>query len=183
MSRMRICGKWWDGDDGVHSDGTGGTKCCRSTTCLSKLSIQPQHGHPYPNSVTGSHRGPASHRFRTSRYQTGEFGDGTERTQYSNSLPAGLWFGPSLHHTSGDNASTTNYGRIPGNTINTHHRIELGRHDDLWSWFYMSIEFKLGQLPWKDIRDKDTVSIFSIPSLPLQKPIPPILGRKDEERS
>jgi len=29
---------------------------------------------------------------------------------------------------------------------------EMGRHDDLWSLFYMLVEFVSGQLPWRRIR-------------------------------
>lgn len=30
----------------------------------------------------------------------------------------------------------------------------MGRHDDLWSLFYMLVEFTVGQLPWRKIKDK-----------------------------
>lgn len=30
----------------------------------------------------------------------------------------------------------------------------MGRHDDLWSLFYMLVEFLVGQLPWRKIKDK-----------------------------
>lgn len=30
----------------------------------------------------------------------------------------------------------------------------MGRHDDLWSLFYMLVEFMVGQLPWRKIKDK-----------------------------
>ena len=33
----------------------------------------------------------------------------------------------------------------------------MGRHDDLWSLFYMLIEFVTGQLPWRRIKDKEQV--------------------------
>lgn len=33
-------------------------------------------------------------------------------------------------------------------------RQEMGRHDDLWSLFYMLVEFAVGQLPWRKIKDK-----------------------------
>ena len=32
-----------------------------------------------------------------------------------------------------------------------------GRHDDLWSLFYMLVEFANGQLPWRKIKDKEQV--------------------------
>ncbi|XP_019745181.1 LOW QUALITY PROTEIN: tau-tubulin kinase 1 [Hippocampus comes] len=34
---------------------------------------------------------------------------------------------------------------------------EMGRHDDLWSLFYMLVEFAVGQLPWRKIKDKEQV--------------------------
>uniref|UniRef100_A0A3P9PC95 Tau tubulin kinase 2a n=1 Tax=Poecilia reticulata TaxID=8081 RepID=A0A3P9PC95_POERE len=34
---------------------------------------------------------------------------------------------------------------------------EMGRHDDLWSLFYMLVEFLVGQLPWRKIKDKEHV--------------------------
>ena len=34
----------------------------------------------------------------------------------------------------------------------------LGRHDDLWSLFYMLVEFANGQLPWRKIKDKEQVN-------------------------
>lgn len=34
---------------------------------------------------------------------------------------------------------------------------EMSRHDDLWSLFYMLVEFLHGSLPWRKIKDKDEV--------------------------
>ena len=34
---------------------------------------------------------------------------------------------------------------------------EMGRHDDLWSLFYMLVEFVVGQLPWRKMKDKEQV--------------------------
>jgi tau tubulin kinase len=34
---------------------------------------------------------------------------------------------------------------------------EMGRHDDLWSLFYMLVEFVTGHLPWRKIKDKEQV--------------------------
>lgn len=34
---------------------------------------------------------------------------------------------------------------------------EMGRQDDLWSLFYMLVEFLQGALPWRRIKDKDEV--------------------------
>ena len=33
----------------------------------------------------------------------------------------------------------------------------MGRHDDLWSLFYMMVEFVVGQLPWRKMKDKEQV--------------------------
>ncbi len=33
----------------------------------------------------------------------------------------------------------------------------MGRHDDLWSLFYMLVEFTVGQLPWRKMKDKEQV--------------------------
>ena len=38
--------------------------------------------------------------------------------------------------------------------------ISLGRHDDLWSLFYMMVEFANGQLPWRKIKDKEQVGLM-----------------------
>lgn len=35
----------------------------------------------------------------------------------------------------------------------------MGRHDDLWSLFYMLVEFVVGQLPWRKIKDKVKVEV------------------------
>jgi tau tubulin kinase len=42
-------------------------------------------------------------------------------------------------------------------SINSHDGSDLGRRDDLWSLFYMLIEFSAPPLPWKSQRDKDGV--------------------------
>lgn len=31
---------------------------------------------------------------------------------------------------------------------------EMGRQDDLWSFFYMMVEFAIGHLPWRKMKDK-----------------------------
>lgn len=33
----------------------------------------------------------------------------------------------------------------------------MGRQDDLWSLFYMLVEFITGQLPWRKLKDKEQV--------------------------
>lgn len=42
-------------------------------------------------------------------------------------------------------------------SINCHKNLDLGRHDDLWSWLYMVFEFVKGELPWQKEPDKDKV--------------------------
>ena len=46
-------------------------------------------------------------------------------------------------------------GTVRYASINAHLSKELGRHDDLWSVFYMLVELATGELPWKKIRDKE----------------------------
>jgi len=36
----------------------------------------------------------------------------------------------------------------------------MGRHDDLCSLFYMLVEFMVGQLPWRKIKDKVRDSMY-----------------------
>ncbi|CAF1448579.1 unnamed protein product [Adineta steineri] len=48
-------------------------------------------------------------------------------------------------------------GTVRYASINAHKNREMGRHDDLWSLFYMLIEFITGQLPWRRIKDKEQV--------------------------
>lgn len=50
-------------------------------------------------------------------------------------------------------------GTVRYASINAHRNREMGRHDDLWSLFYMLVEFVNGQLPWRKIKDKEQVSI------------------------
>jgi tau tubulin kinase len=42
-------------------------------------------------------------------------------------------------------------------SIKAHEGMELGRVDDLWSFFYMLIEFQTGTLPWKG-KDKEMIA-------------------------
>ncbi|XP_059609847.1 tau-tubulin kinase homolog Asator isoform X2 [Phlebotomus argentipes] len=46
-------------------------------------------------------------------------------------------------------------GTVRYASINAHRNREMGRHDDLWSLFYMLVEFVNGQLPWRKIKDKE----------------------------
>ncbi|KAK2878567.1 hypothetical protein QQF64_011367 [Cirrhinus molitorella] len=48
-------------------------------------------------------------------------------------------------------------GTVRYASINAHKNKEMGRHDDLWSLFYMLVEFLVGQLPWRKIKDKEQV--------------------------
>ncbi|XP_045916828.1 tau-tubulin kinase 2-like [Micropterus dolomieu] len=48
-------------------------------------------------------------------------------------------------------------GTVRYASINAHKNKEMGRHDDLWSLFYMLVEFMIGQLPWRKIKDKEQV--------------------------
>uniref|UniRef100_A0A3Q2TSW4 Tau tubulin kinase 2b n=1 Tax=Fundulus heteroclitus TaxID=8078 RepID=A0A3Q2TSW4_FUNHE len=47
-------------------------------------------------------------------------------------------------------------GTVRYASVNAHKNKEMGRHDDLWSLFYMLVEFMVGQLPWRKIKDKIT---------------------------
>lgn len=48
-------------------------------------------------------------------------------------------------------------GTVRYASINAHKNKEMSRHDDLWSLFYMLVEFMVGQLPWRKIKDKEQV--------------------------
>uniref|UniRef100_A0A8C1GPN7 Tau tubulin kinase 1a n=1 Tax=Cyprinus carpio TaxID=7962 RepID=A0A8C1GPN7_CYPCA len=48
-------------------------------------------------------------------------------------------------------------GTVRYASVNAHKNKEMGRHDDLWSLFYMLVEFAAGQLPWRKIKDKEQV--------------------------
>lgn len=48
-------------------------------------------------------------------------------------------------------------GTVRYASINAHLNKEMGRHDDLWSLFYVLVEFIVGQLPWRRLRDKEQV--------------------------
>ncbi|XP_078089746.1 tau-tubulin kinase 2-like isoform X2 [Mustelus asterias] len=51
-------------------------------------------------------------------------------------------------------------GTVRYASINAHKNREMGRHDDLWSLFYMLVEFIVGQLPWRKIKDKEQVGLI-----------------------
>ncbi|XP_015172163.1 PREDICTED: uncharacterized protein LOC107064249 isoform X1 [Polistes dominula] len=48
-------------------------------------------------------------------------------------------------------------GTVRYASVNAHKNKEMGRHDDLWSLFYMLVEFVNGQLPWRKVKDKEQV--------------------------
>jgi len=48
-------------------------------------------------------------------------------------------------------------GTVRYASVNAHKSLELGRHDDLWSLFYIMAEFINGQLPWRKMKDKEQV--------------------------
>ena len=50
----------------------------------------------------------------------------------------------------------------------------MGRHDDLWSLFYMLVEFVAGQLPWRKMKDKEQVGQMKdkCDNIQLLKPLP-----------
>ncbi|XP_055343316.1 LOW QUALITY PROTEIN: tau-tubulin kinase 2-like [Paramacrobiotus metropolitanus] len=48
-------------------------------------------------------------------------------------------------------------GTVRYASIAAHKNKEMGRQDDLWSLFYMLVEFASGHLPWRKIKDKEQV--------------------------
>ncbi len=53
-------------------------------------------------------------------------------------------------------------GTVRYASINAHLSKDLGRHDDLWSVFYLLVELAIGQLPWRKIRDKEEAGKFKL---------------------
>ncbi|XP_076164086.1 tau-tubulin kinase asator isoform X1 [Ptiloglossa arizonensis] len=51
-------------------------------------------------------------------------------------------------------------GTVRYASVNAHKNKEMGRHDDLWSLFYMLVEFVNGQLPWRKVKDKEQVGLM-----------------------
>ncbi|XP_044737816.1 tau-tubulin kinase homolog Asator isoform X2 [Chrysoperla carnea] len=51
-------------------------------------------------------------------------------------------------------------GTVRYASLNAHRNREMGRHDDLWSLFYMLVEFVNGQLPWRKVKDKEQVGLM-----------------------
>ena len=48
-------------------------------------------------------------------------------------------------------------GTLKYASINAHENKDLGRRDDLYSWFYSMIEMARGSLPWSDLKNKQDV--------------------------
>uniref|UniRef100_A0AC35TTT2 Protein kinase domain-containing protein n=1 Tax=Rhabditophanes sp. KR3021 TaxID=114890 RepID=A0AC35TTT2_9BILA len=48
-------------------------------------------------------------------------------------------------------------GTVRYAAVSAHKNREMGRQDDLWSLFYMLVEFHQSALPWRKIKDKDEV--------------------------
>ncbi|XP_068729455.1 uncharacterized protein [Montipora capricornis] len=48
-------------------------------------------------------------------------------------------------------------GTVRYASTNAHENKEMGRQDDLWSFFYMMAEFAMGHLPWRKTKDKEQV--------------------------
>ena len=42
-------------------------------------------------------------------------------------------------------------------SLQSHQNLELSRADDLWSVFYVFIEFYQGQLPWRKLKSKEDI--------------------------
>ena len=51
-------------------------------------------------------------------------------------------------------------GTVRYASVNTHLSKDLGRHDDIWSAFYMLVELATGQLPWRKFREKEEAGDF-----------------------
>ncbi|XP_054153034.1 tau-tubulin kinase homolog Asator-like [Oppia nitens] len=51
-------------------------------------------------------------------------------------------------------------GTVRYASVNAHKNREMGRHDDLWSLFYVLVEMVNGSLPWRKVKDKDSVGLM-----------------------
>lgn len=69
--------------------------------------------------------------------------------QYVNGGPDG--------HLRSPRSSAGFRGTVRYASVNAHKYQELGRHDDLWSMYYMLVEMVSGQLPWHRNNQKDAV--------------------------
>lgn len=88
------------------------------------------------------------------------------RTQHSSRKVCMLDFGLARQYvtTTGEvrppRAAAGFRGTVRYASVNAHKNKEMGRHDDLWSLFYMLVEFVNGQLPWRKIKDKEQVGLM-----------------------
>ena len=48
-------------------------------------------------------------------------------------------------------------GTVPYASINAHKGLELGRCDDLYSWFLVLLKIHTGELPWPNVNDKSLI--------------------------
>eukprot|EP01114_Cavostelium_apophysatum_P015227 TRINITY_DN4106_c0_g1_i2.p1 TRINITY_DN4106_c0_g1~~TRINITY_DN4106_c0_g1_i2.p1 ORF type:complete len:567 (-),score=148.48 TRINITY_DN4106_c0_g1_i2:93-1793(-) len=53
-------------------------------------------------------------------------------------------------------------------SVNSHLSKDLGRRDDLWSLFYVLVEFSVGSLPWRRLKDKDQIGEMKIATSPTE---------------
>ncbi|OHT08835.1 Casein kinase I isoform alpha [Tritrichomonas foetus] len=51
---------------------------------------------------------------------------------------------------------------------NAHRRVELGRVDDLFSWFYSFLEIANGNLPWNEVQDSDEMLKMKTETIPIK---------------
>ncbi|XP_026462717.1 tau-tubulin kinase homolog Asator-like, partial [Ctenocephalides felis] len=88
------------------------------------------------------------------------------RMPYNNRKVYMLDFGLARQYTTGTGevraarAAAGFRGTVRYASVNAHRNKEMGRHDDLWSLFYMLVEFVNGQLPWRKIKDKEQVGLM-----------------------
>jgi len=45
-------------------------------------------------------------------------------------------------------------------SVHAHIGAELGRRDDLWSWWHILLEWTVGRLPWADVADRESIGLI-----------------------